>query len=507
MITMQNAYKASMSLGQSIRSGAKWLAFGKIGNRFMEFAFGVVLARLLVPADFGMIATISVFTGFVGMFTAGGMGQSLIRAKHADENDFTAVFTLQLAMGAVVYIGFYLAGPWIARLFDDPLYSDLIRVSALSFLLRPFLVMRTAWLNREMNFKSRTLVEVINGLFTGVASTIMAFAGLGVWSLTLSGLLGSLLQNLWLARLTPLRLRLNPNWAVMRRHTAYGAKIVANDFVNYLGKEGKSLVISKLAGPALLGLFNKAESLARLPNQLLMSPTMEPLFRAMGKTQEDLDQTKYLFYRAIALLMVYTTPLYVILWWSAEPFIGVVYGEKWIAAAAPMRILVLMGVFLNVMLPSSVVLAAQNRLGREMLAQSINLPIVLAACVLGLQGWGLPGAAWGLLASQVLLTAHFYWFVRHTLPTRASDLVRAAAPGLTLSALLGLFLFLLDWKIGDWRQTMPALYLIAMGLSGGALYAALFLFLPIKALEAEAGRWRRQLGNGWSTLRKVLRQT
>jgi teichuronic acid exporter len=71
---------------------------GKVGNRFMEFAFGIALARLLVPADFGMIATISVFTGFVGMFTAGGMGQSLIRAKVADENDFTAVFTLQLAM-------------------------------------------------------------------------------------------------------------------------------------------------------------------------------------------------------------------------------------------------------------------------------------------------------------------------------------------------------------------------------------------------------------------------
>ena len=70
-----------MSLGQSIRSGVKWLAFGKVGNRLFEFAFGVALARLLVPADFGMIVTIQIFTGFVGMFTAGGMGQSLIRAK------------------------------------------------------------------------------------------------------------------------------------------------------------------------------------------------------------------------------------------------------------------------------------------------------------------------------------------------------------------------------------------------------------------------------------------
>ncbi len=198
-----------MNPGQSIRSGVKWLMVGKVGNRFMEFAFGVILARLLVPADFGMIATIAVFTGFVGMFTSGGMGQSLIRAKVADANDFTAVFTLQLAMGVAVYLSFFIAAPWIAHYFETPLYADLIRVSALSFLLRPFLVMRNSWLNREMKFKSRSIVDVISGFVSGVTSALMAWAGMGVWSLVLSGLLGALFKNIWLARLTPLKLRLN----------------------------------------------------------------------------------------------------------------------------------------------------------------------------------------------------------------------------------------------------------------------------------------------------------
>lgn len=481
-----------MTLGQSIRSGVKWLAFGKIGDRFMEFAFGVILARLLTPADFGMIATIQVFTGFVGMFTAGGMGQSLIRAKQADENDFTAVFTLQLAMGIVVYLGFFAAAPWIARFFDDPLYTDLIRVSALSFLLRPFLVMRMAWLNRQMDFKRRTFVDMGSALFTGAASCVMAFLGLGVWSLTLSGIFSGILKNLWLSRITPLRLHLNPDWRVMRRHTSYGAKIVANDFITYLRKEGRTLVISKLAGPASLGLFNKAESLARLPNQLLMSPTMEPLFRALSKTQDDLDQTKYLYYRSIALLMAYTGPLYVILWWVAEPFIGVVYGPKWVAAAEPMRILLLMGVFLSVMMPSTVVLAAQNRLGKEMWAQAVNLPIVLGAVVLGLE-WGLVGIAWGLVIAYMLLAAHFYWYVRQDLPTRLSDLLRALAPGLTLSVLVGLLLFLFDSAMEQWRADRPALYLIGMLGAGGAAFAGLFLYLPLRGLETEAQRWRARI--------------
>ena len=142
-----------------------------------------------------MIVTIPIFTGFVGMFTSGGMGQSLIRAKTADENDFTAVFTLQLAMGVVVYLLFFIAAPWIAQYFDNPLYTDLIRVSALSFLLRPFLVMRNAWLNREMKFKSRSIVDVASGLVTGLSGTLMAWAGMGVWSLTLSGLLAGPVQE------------------------------------------------------------------------------------------------------------------------------------------------------------------------------------------------------------------------------------------------------------------------------------------------------------------------
>lgn len=492
-----------MSVGQSIRSGVKWLMAGKIGNRFMEFAFGVILARLLVPADFGMIATIAVFTGFVGMFTSGGMGQSLIRAKTVDTNDFTAVFTLQLAMGVVVYLLFFMAAPWIAQYFDNPLYTDLLRVSALSFLLRPFLTMRNSWLNREMKFKSRSIVDVASGLVTGVTGTLMAWIGMGVWSLILSGLLAGLFKNFWLAHLTPLKLRLNLDISTMRKHSAYGFKVVANDFVSHMRSEIKNLILSKLSGPAFLGLFNKAESLSRLPNQLIMSSTMEPVFRAMSKVQDDLDQTKHLFYRTITLLMAYTTPIYVLLWWVSEPFIGVVYGEKWVQAGAPMSILATAGVFLNIIFPCGVVLAAQNRLGQEMLAQFVNLLAIVAACLIGLN-WGLEGVAWGVVLSHALMAIHFYWLVYRTLPTRVGDLIRAAAPGLFLSTLLLGVLTLIDLLFGAQKTAAPLLYLLVMSFCGGLFYAAVFLFIPISALQAETTRWRQKLGYGMSLVRKAL---
>lgn len=491
-----------MSVGQSIRGGVKWLVFGNAGNRFLEFVFGVALARLLVPADFGMIVTIQVFTGFVSMLSSGGMGQSLIRAKEADENDFTAVFTMQFALGIAIYLGFFLAAPWIASFFANPLYTDLIRVSTLVFLMRPFAFMRGSWLSREMDFKQRSMVELTTGLLTGAVSVLMAWSGLGVWSLTLSGLVGALAKNILLARVTPLRLRLNLDWATMRRHSSYGFKITANDFLSYLTTESKSLILSKLAGPAFLGLFNKSESLSRLPNQLFMSATIQPVFRAMSKVQDDLDQTKYMFYRVITLLMVYTTPLYVGLWWVAEPFIGVVYGEKWLAVAEPLSILVMAGFFLNILHPCAVLLDAQNRLTQEMYALIVRLIVTIAACLIGLE-WGLNGVAWAILATHVFSAAYYFVLVTRAIPTRPADLLKAITPGLSLNAVLFSALAATHYVLGDILVSLPLVYLLLMGLAGIITYMVAFLFLPLPAINSEAERWRRTINDSLGVIFKA----
>lgn len=489
-------------MGQSIRSGVKWLMLGSVGMRFFEFAFGVILARLLVPADFGMIVTIQVLTGLASMLSSGGMGQSLIRAKEANEDDFTAVFTMQLGLGIAIYLCFFIAAPWIAQFFDNPLYADLIRVSTLVFLIRPLAFMRTSWLNREMNFRQRSMVDIVSGVLTGVASCLMAWFGMGVWSLTLSGLVGAVAKNILLARITPLRLRLNLDFATMRKHSGYGFKITVNDFLSYLMTESKSLILSKLAGPAFLGLFNKSESLSRIPNQLFMSATIQPVFRAMSKAQDDLDQTKYMFYRVITLLMVYTTPLYVGMWWVAEPFIGVVYGEKWLPVAEPLTILVAVGVLMNILSPCGVLLDAQNRLTQEMVALMVRLAITIAACLVGLR-WGLTGVAWAILATYVFSTAYYYVLVCRAIPTRPAELLKAITPGLILNALLFCALAATHYVLGDIRVSLPLVYLLLMGLVGGIAYVAAFLFLPLPALGSEAERWRRKIDDSLGLIFKA----
>jgi len=481
-----------MSLGQSIRSGVKWLFLGNVGSRILEFAFGIALARLLVPEDFGMLVTISVFTGLAGMVMSGGMGQSLIRAKDATEQDFDAVFTMQLSLSIVIYIGFFFAAPLIGKYFQNPLYEDLLRISTLVFLMRPFAFMRNAWLNREMSFKKRSLTGFIAGAITGISSVLMAWSGMGVWSLVLSGLLGALSTNIMLALITPLKLHLNFDFATMRKHSAYGFKITTNDFLSYLTRESKNLILSKLAGPGFLGIFNKSESLGRITNDLIMPATMQPVFRAMSKIQDDLDQTKYLFYRAVTLLMVYTLPFYVGIWWVAGPFIEVVYGEKWLAVTEPLRILVMAGLFFNLMFPCGVLLDAQNRLTQEMVVLIARLFVVTAACLIGLQ-WGYEGVAWGIVFSYLFSASTMYYLVYRTIPTRLADLLKAVTPGLVLNSLLFGFLAGVHFALSGLKGTAPATYLMLMAISGAMFYGTIFLLIPLPQIRDEADRWRQKL--------------
>jgi len=481
-----------MTLGQRIRSGVAWVMFGETGSHVLQFLFGIALARLLVPADFGMIATIQILTGIAGIVSSGGMGQSLIRAREASKEDFDVVFTLQFGVCLLICAAIFAIAPWFARFFENPLYVPLLGISALSFLLRPFAVVRSAWLTREMRFKGAATANLGTSVVIGFASVGMAFGGMGVWSLSLSGLLAALTINLLLYRLCPLRLNLRLDASTMRRHVTFGFNLTVLDLISHFRMQIFNLILSKLAGPAALGLFNKGESLARMPNRLITPATGKVVFRALSSVSDDLDQSKYILYRTITLLSVYIYPFLVILIWVAEPLILFLYGEKWLAAAEPARIIAIGSLILPALRPCSVLLQAQNRLRQEIVVSVIALVVGAAGCFVGLR-WGLVGVAWSVVLSQALSFALLYAFAYRTISTRLSELGQALAPALILSALLWISLAALHWFIAELAQRTPFAYLAAMGAVGGAVYGGAFLFLPMKTLEGEVARWRARL--------------
>lgn len=485
--------RSILSLGQSIRSGVKWLVAGNIGNQVLQFAFGIALARLLAPSDFGLLATTQIFTGFVGLMATGGMGDALIQAKRVEERDFHGVFTAQLAIGFVIYLGFFLVSPHFAVWFDDPRYENLLRVSTLSFLLRPFVNIPGCRLSRDMRFRERALVNFVSMIFSGLSCIAMAVSGFGVWSLVVGGLLGSVSSMVLFFRLAHWWPKIRFDAEVVHRYGSFGFLTTVNNLVCHFRSQIANLILSRLSGPAAVGLFNKADSLARTPFMVISTSAYDTVFRALSTSQDNLDQARYLYHKMISLLIVYTLPMYLGLGWVAGPFIEVVYGPKWVAATGALEILALSGLLWCLIHPAGAVLAAMKWLDREILAQAIWLIISASSCFVAMR-WGLNGVAWAVVLSQVYAAVHMTCLAHRCLAASSIKLFSALFASLLPSALMIGALAVFEMVVGThFRSLHPAEYLVSATVVGAATYASAFLYLPIRLLESEAQRWKKTL--------------
>lgn len=484
---------APMTQRNQIRDGAKWLLTGTLGSQIVQFAFNVALSRLLLPADFGMMVTMQIFTGLAGFFAGAGMGQALVQAKEVREDDYNVVFTIQILIGIGIYLIFFTAAPWFAVWFKNDVYRNLLRVSALTFLLRPFGSIPASRLQRAMRFKETSVLEVVTMLVTGVICIGMALLKMGPWSLVLAGIAGALLRVLMLLYITRWIPLIRVDREVARRLGAYGFKATANSIVEHFRTQTDNFIVSRMLGAGILGTYNKGYSLSVMPITITSGATYKVVFRALSKEQGNLDKCKYLYLRAITLMSVYTVPFYVGLWWLAEPFMRVVYGEKWLAAAPVLRILALSGLFRCVANASGAVAEAMNRLGHELRIQLESWAVVIAGCLVGVR-WGETGVAWAMLLGFVYISVRISWLACHCIGVRFAEVLAALRPALVLNAIMIVVLSLGNLALDGAARSGNALwYLVSMAALGVLSYAGAFLYLPIEELLAEALRWKSKL--------------
>jgi len=481
-----------MNLGSSIRNGAKWVFIGNTGSQVINFALGLILARLLMPAEFGMVATILIFTNLAGFVAGGGMGQALVRAKEANKRDYDLLFTLQFLIGLVIVGFFFAIAPWFGRWYANPEYSDLLRVAALSFLVRPFFNVPSNMLHRDMRFRAKTAVQLSNLVLYNSIALSLAYLGHGPWSLILAGLFSSMagaLQFAWYARWRP---GICLDFARAGELMRYGLLASSNNIVHYVRSQLPTFILSRSIGPAGVGLFNKAESLAARPHAFITGSVYEVLFRALAKEQDNLDKSRYLYFRSLTLVAVYALPFYVGFMWLAEPLVVTLFGHRWADSAEPLMIISLAAPLMMIENLSGAVLAARSWLGKELVAQLIMIAVAAAAIMIGLP-YGMNGVAAGMVIARLYISTHMFWLTRQSLKARWSDLAHAFMPAALLNAILVAALWLTDQAIPPQVQAIDALYIALMGAVGGLVYLMFFLYLPIKALAGETTRWKIKL--------------
>ncbi len=494
-----------MQLGKSIRHNTLWLFTGNMSQKILEFITGVILARLLFPEDFGILVTVQVFTGTAGLIAGGGMGQALIQAKQVDKRHFQVVFTLQLLICSMIYAFFFHIAPLFADWFNTSVYTDLLRVSALSFILRPFNNVAKAKLSREMRFKAITLISVMTHLITISVSIYLALNGYGVWSLVLSGIFSSLFSTISLILTSKFYPKIHFEGNIARTLGKYGAKATTNDIIQHFKQQAPNFIIGKFSGATAVGLFNKGESLSTLPIQTISGSVYQTIFRALSSIQDNLDQSKYIYLRTITLVTTYTFPFYLGLLWVAEPFIITIYGERWQLAAVPLQILSIAGFFRCITNPSGAVMDAQNLLSTEIKIQLTALILTTAGCIYGTLHNSLLLISLGLLPSALFLSFALSFCVLRKLDITYADFFQALRPALKLNICLLIVLIITDGLFKMYIPTMSTeMYLLSLSASGALSYIIFFLFIPIPALKKEVQRWKNLLRIPATNLRRDI---
>jgi O-antigen/teichoic acid export membrane protein len=385
----------------SLRKGVLWSFLQGTGARALQFATGIVMARLLVPEDFGLIATVQVFAGVAGLISGGGIMQALVRQKTCTPTDLNTGFSVQFLFATALFLVFYLlVAPLAAHWLADSRYLDLIRISALGFFVRPFWNTASTSLQREMRFRVLAINSLWGVVVGSAVSISLALSGFGVWSLVFGGLAGSIVNSLLnglAARWWP---RPTMNLDSVRGFYRAGSGFAFIHIVHHFADKGVTLAMSKMMGPAPLGIFNKGQSLAVMPVDLANAAMNKPLFRAMARESEDRAAIHYLFTRAVVFMAALTWPALGLLTWYGESLIVLLYGEHWRAAGQVLQIIAVASLFHVFGQPSTTLLTAGSNMRSYIRILGLGA-LLLIGTTIYLAEHGLYAVATGIAIIQI----------------------------------------------------------------------------------------------------------
>jgi len=326
------------SLKKQAVSGVIWTFAQQFSVQIINFLVQIILARLLTPEIFGLIAMLTLFIAIGQSLMDAGMTNSLIRTKEPDQLDYSTVFVTNLLVSAGIYIVTYSIAPFIADFYNQQILKDILRVFALSFVIRSFAAVHVAKLTKEMNFKTQMKLQVPSTIVGAIVGIAMAYLGFGVWSLVwlnLSQIIIFTIQN-WIF------IKWRPSFVFSKErfkyHFNFGYKLTLSGLLDTIYLNLYPIVIGKYFTATKVGFFNQAETLRRFPVQQLsavMEKVTYPLFTNI-KTDE---QLKSVYRKTMKLALLITVPMMMYLILVADELFLILFGEKWLPAVPYFQIL------------------------------------------------------------------------------------------------------------------------------------------------------------------------
>lgn len=328
--------------GKLIKSFA-WDFAGRVGSQITGLIIGIILARLLTPAQFGLIGMAMVFISVSEIFTNLGLSSALIQRSDPTEEHYSSSFFLNIGAALLLTIIFVAAAPLIAAFFKNDEITLLVRVLSVSLLIGSLSVVQEARLRKKMRFDLLTKARIISSVVSGLIGISMAFAGFGVWSLVVQTLLGRVLTTSYYWFVSEWRPKLLFRIRAIKELWAYSLNLFFSGIIDTAYNQLDSIIIARLFSANELGLYSRAKSLNRFAIKYSSESVGTITFPAMAEIKNDRERMISLGLKAETLVAFLSFGLLGWLFVSAGPLILTLFGSKWEASIRIFRILCLSG--------------------------------------------------------------------------------------------------------------------------------------------------------------------
>lgn len=425
-------------------------------------AGGMIIARLLTPAQIGIFSIGAVVVGITQMVRDFGIGQYLIQERDLNPERLRAAYTLTMLISWSMAALLALASGAVADFYDEPGVGEVLRVLALNVLLIPFGSITLPVLRRQLRFHALYCINVANALTNLAVGLVLINLGFGYLSLAWAAVAGSVVTVLVSLPFRPADLPWLPGLTGMRKLLRFGAYATGSNVIDECGVAAPDMIIGKLIDVEAVGLFGKAQAILNIFNMLIMravTPVLLPLFAANVREGHDVKQ---LYLRTVAYMAGLSWPFFAVLAVLATPLTRLLYGHQWDASAPLVRIMCLStaAFCLFGMARDLFVAMGQVRLRAQLEAIGVSVRV---ACIVVAAPFGLEAVAWSIAATSLLRSALLYRSLAALTGMRAAELGRSVARSAALTAL---------------TVAGPALLMLSPGVAGASPVAVLALAGP-----------------------------
>lgn len=362
-----------------------WKFGEQVSSQLVSFILSIILARLLTPNDYGVVALVNVFIIIANVFVTSGFGTSLIQKKGSNEVDFSTIFYLSELVSIVIYVIIFFCAPYIAEFYNKPEMTLILRIFALQLPISAFNGIQQAYISKHLMFRKVFISTTISAIAAGIIGIVLAYAGFGVWALIYQYIFNTIIVSITLAIQIKWRPKMVFSWKAGKPLVSFGWKILVTSLLGQILNQLRSLILGKVYTAADLAYYNRGLRFPELISENVNSTISGVLFPVLSEYGNDTVKIKKGLRRSIRMSTFILMPLLFGLMATAKEVILLLLTVKWIQAVPFMQILCLSCVFDTV---SNENIQALKAIGRSDIILKLELlkkPIYLALLILGIK--------------------------------------------------------------------------------------------------------------------------